>query len=35
LNGKIAELVDLAKEQAGEKIKSKLKEIVPEYKSMG
>jgi FlaA1/EpsC-like NDP-sugar epimerase len=35
LNGKIAELVDLAEEQAGEKIKSKLKEIVPEYKSVG
>ncbi|MFC1882179.1 polysaccharide biosynthesis protein [Thermodesulfobacteriota bacterium] len=35
LNGKIAELVDLAQEQAGKKIKSKLKEIVPEYKTMG
>ena len=35
LNGKIDELVDLATEQAGDKIKSKLKEIVPEYKSIG
>jgi len=35
LNGKIAELADLAQEQAGDKIKSKLKEIVPEYKAMG
>jgi FlaA1/EpsC-like NDP-sugar epimerase len=35
LNGKIDELVNLAEEQSGDKIKSKLKEIVPEYKSMG
>ena len=35
LNGKIDELVDLAQEQLGDKIKSKLKEIVPEYKTMG
>jgi len=35
LNSKIAELLDLAQEQAGDKIKSKLREIVPEYKAMG
>ena len=35
LNGKINDLVHLAEEQDGEKVKLKLKEIVPEYKSMG
>jgi FlaA1/EpsC-like NDP-sugar epimerase len=35
LNGKIDDLVHLAEEQDGEKVKMKLKEIVPEYKSMG
>jgi FlaA1/EpsC-like NDP-sugar epimerase len=35
LNGKIDELVNLAEEQAGDKIKAKLKEIVPEYKTVG
>ena len=35
LNGKIDELAHLAKEQMGDKIKSKLKEIVPEYKPVG
>jgi len=35
LNGKIDDLVHLAKEQDGEKVKLRLKEIVPEYKSMG
>ena len=35
LNGKIDELTGLATEQMGDKIKLKLKEIVPEYKSMG
>ena len=34
LNGKIDELVVFAAEQDGEKVKSKLKEIVPEYKTM-
>ena len=34
LNGKIDELVHLAEEQLGDQIKSKLKEIVPEYESM-
>ena len=33
LNGKIDELAHLAGEQLGDKIKSKLKEIVPEYDS--
>jgi len=33
LNGKIDELAQLAGEQVGDKIKSKLKEIVPEYDS--
>ena len=32
LNGKIDELVHLAREQDGEKIKKKLQDIVPEYK---
>ena len=31
LNGKIDELIELAKDQSGDKIKLKLKEIVPEY----
>ena len=31
LNGKVDELAQLAGEQMGDKIKSKLKEIVPEY----
>ena len=35
LNGKIDELAQLAQEQAGKKIKSKLQEIVPEYNAMG
>jgi hypothetical protein len=35
LNDRIAELADLAQKQLGDKIKSKLKEIVPEYKAMG
>ena len=35
LNGKIDELVHLAEEQDGEQVKMKLKQIVPEYKSMG
>ena len=35
LNGKIDKLVHLAAEQDGEKVKLKLKEIVPEYKTMG
>jgi FlaA1/EpsC-like NDP-sugar epimerase len=35
LNGKIDELVHLAEEQDGDKVKLKLKEIVPEYKAMG
>ena len=34
LDGKIDELVSLAPEQDGEKIKSKLREIVPEYKTI-
>ena len=34
LNGKIEELADLATEQHGNQIKSKLQEIVPEYKIM-
>jgi hypothetical protein len=34
LNGKIDELAQLAQEQVGNKIKSKLKEIVPEYNAM-
>ena len=33
LNGKIDELVVFAAEQSGDKIKSKLKEIVPDYNS--
>ena len=33
LNGKVDELAYLAGEQIGDKIKSKLKEIVPEYDS--
>ena len=32
LNGKIDDLLELAREQDGEKIKEKLQEIVPEYK---
>jgi FlaA1/EpsC-like NDP-sugar epimerase len=35
LNFKIDDLVNLAEEQLGEEIKSKLREIVQEYKSMG
>jgi FlaA1/EpsC-like NDP-sugar epimerase len=35
LNGKVDELVRLAREQDGAKVKLKLREIVPEYKSMG
>jgi FlaA1/EpsC-like NDP-sugar epimerase len=35
LNGKVDELARLAGEQMGDHIKSKLKEIVPEYKEMG
>jgi FlaA1/EpsC-like NDP-sugar epimerase len=35
LNGKIDELTDLAKDQIGDEIKQRLKEIVPEYKTMG
>jgi FlaA1/EpsC-like NDP-sugar epimerase len=35
LNGKIDGLARLAREQDGGKIKMKLKEIVPEYKTMG
>ena len=34
LNGKVDELAQLAGEQMGDKIKSKLKEIVPEYNAM-
>ena len=34
LNGKIDELAHLAGEQMGDQIKSKLKEIVPEYNSI-
>jgi FlaA1/EpsC-like NDP-sugar epimerase len=34
LNGKVDKLVHLAVEQMGDQIKSKLKEIVPEYKTM-
>jgi FlaA1/EpsC-like NDP-sugar epimerase len=33
LNGKVDELAQLAEKQAGNKIKSKLQEIVPEYDS--
>ena len=33
LNGKVNELIQLVGEQGGDKIKSKLKEIVPEYDS--
>jgi FlaA1/EpsC-like NDP-sugar epimerase len=32
-NGKVEELTDLAEEQIGGKIKSKLREIVPDYNS--
>jgi FlaA1/EpsC-like NDP-sugar epimerase len=32
---KIDDMAHLAEEQDGEKVKLKLKEIVPEYKSMG
>ena len=35
LNGKIDELASLAKEQDGEKVIMKLREIVPEYKAGG
>jgi hypothetical protein len=35
LNGKIDKLVQFAAEQDGEKVKFKLKEIVPEYKTVG
>jgi len=35
LNGKIDGLARLAEEQDGEKVKLKLKEIVPEYKAVG
>jgi FlaA1/EpsC-like NDP-sugar epimerase len=35
LNGKIDELLHLAEEQLGEKIKLKLQETVPDYNSMG
>ena len=35
LNGKVDELTRLTEEQMGAKIKSKLKEIVPDYKPMG
>jgi len=35
LNGKIDKLVHFAAEQDGEKVKFKLKEIVPEYKAVG
>ena len=34
LNGKIDELLHLAREQDAEKIKEKLQEIVPEYRPM-
>jgi hypothetical protein len=34
LNGKVDELAHLAGEQMGDQIKSKLKEIVPEYNAM-
>jgi FlaA1/EpsC-like NDP-sugar epimerase len=34
LNGKVDELAKLAEEQIGAQIRSKLKEIVPEYKAM-
>jgi FlaA1/EpsC-like NDP-sugar epimerase len=34
LNGKIDELTVLAKNQMGDQIKQRLKEIVPEYKTM-
>jgi FlaA1/EpsC-like NDP-sugar epimerase len=34
LNGKIDDLVHFAEEQDGEKVKMKLREIVPEYKEM-
>jgi hypothetical protein len=33
LNGKIDELTCLAAEQTGDKIKSKLKGVVPEYQT--
>ena len=35
LNGKVDELAHLAGEQRGNRIKAKLKEIVPEYKPVG
>ena len=35
LNGKIDELAHFAEEQDGEKVIMKLREIVPEYKTMG
>ena len=35
LNGKIDELAKLARKQSGDKVKSTLKEIVPDYESMG
>jgi hypothetical protein len=34
LNGKVDELAQLAGEQMGDQIKSKLMEIVPEYDAM-